>query len=376
MARPRHHVSSASKPASRPQRPTPTPPGIYVGPPDKGSATSVLFQHTNSAIGSLLIETGIDTAKWGYNLNTQTYATYGGEVVQILSVYIDDLTIGGTISTYSQMEAIYSYFAAYMQIATQGKTPVPAPGDSAYNLDPIKFTYPHRGWEFDLYPKSAPGFHYGNDVVAPVWQMTAHIIDDSVDLNPIKDQIKNTVIQGAMGDFTRLNNAISPDAVNPEANPFQAADPNAQKVAKTLSNLGDYYNSLIAAYNSGDFTAIGGGVGSQPASSTPSTPTSPGGSPGSPGGTVQPPSTLKNPKPGGINYISGPPAPNPLTGSGEPADHHSQAWHDWFNTNFDQEWSLLLLNPNYQQPPASNKGAAAAYQAFFTQGGPGYQAPH
>src|SRR5579884_427636 len=99
---------------------------------------SVFFAHPQ--LGTLSIDDGVDEIQWAYNLNTATFPTYGGEVIQILSVFIDDVTIGGTVATYHQMEAIYRFFAAYMQIATQGRNPVPNIKDSvtgtAYNLQP------------------------------------------------------------------------------------------------------------------------------------------------------------------------------------------------------------------------------------------------
>src|ERR1019366_7215700 len=137
------------------------------------------------SIGDLEIDTGIDDADWAYGLNTVTFPTYGGEVVQILSVYIDDLTLHGTLSTYRQMEAIYKYFARYIQIASQGTKSVPGIGDSisgsAYNLWPITFSYPERNWFFKIIPLAVPGFRYGRDVVTPTWQIKAHVVDDSPD---------------------------------------------------------------------------------------------------------------------------------------------------------------------------------------------------
>jgi hypothetical protein len=221
-----------------------------------------------SQIGSLTIENGIELAQWGYNLNTQTFPTYGGEVIQILSVYIDDLTLGGTVATYSQCEAIYSYFGKYFQIATQGRNTSGVPGQSSYNLDPIIFTYPERGWSFQLTPKSTPGFAYDWDAVGRVWQLQAHIIDESANssIQSIKDAITTQVIQQGISDFAKLNGEISPDSGNPETNPFQTYDQTAQATTAAVKKYADYYNSLIPAYLQGDFTSLTGGLGSTPSS--------------------------------------------------------------------------------------------------------------
>lgn len=231
---------------------------------------SVVFTHPNPQVGRLVIDTGLDGAEWGYGLNTATFPTYGGEVVQILSVYIDDLTLMGTVSTYRQLEAIYSYFAAYLQVATQGKNPTPSTdvssSSSSYNLFPVYFSYPERNWNFRVIPKALPGFRKGRDVVAPTWQLSAHVIDDSPDLDLIKDGIKALETQKLIdGSTLTLNGEISPRSGNPDTDPFQTFDQGQSQQAQAIQKYSDYYNSLIPSYSSGDFSALVGGVGSQPA---------------------------------------------------------------------------------------------------------------
>jgi hypothetical protein len=223
------------------------------------------FSHPTSTIGTLTIDDGIDQCAWAYNLNTAVFPTYGGEVVQILSVYIDDVTIGGTVSTYSQSEAIYSYFARYMQLATQGFNQVPnPPAGSAYNTIPITFTYPARNWSFQIFPKTAPGFEYSFDMVSPTWQITAHVYDNSVNLKPIKNAITSS-LASQLSEFEGLNDEISPDSGDPDTDPFQTFSGN---VATGLQSSANYYNSLISAYSSGNFDSLTGGVASSPSKTT------------------------------------------------------------------------------------------------------------
>lgn len=225
-------------------------------------SASPVFSHPNPKIGSLEIGTGLDECSWAYNLNTAVYPTYGGEVVQILSVFIDDVTISGTVSTYSQAEAIYSYFANYMQLATQGFG-----GGPAFIATPVTFVYPARNWSFQLFPKTAPGFAYTFDTVAPTWQITAHVEDDSVDLKPIKNAI-SAALASQLTVFEGLNDEIGPDSGNPDTDPFQTFNGN---VATGVQNASTYYNSLIKAYASGNFLSLTGGIASGPTPSTPKT---------------------------------------------------------------------------------------------------------
>ena len=213
-----------------------------------------VFHHDYSDIGTLTIENGIDQCAWGYNLNTAVIPTYGGEVIQILSVYIDDVTIGGTVSTYSQAEAIYSYFATYMQYATQGPSQTPQAG-SSYIAEHMTFTYPARGWTFQIFPKTAPGFAYSFDTVAPTWQITAHVEDDNPNLRPIKNAIASSVASTAsITSFKRLNGEISPQQGDPESDPFQTYS--SGNVTTGLQSAANFYNSLVNAYATGNFNAL------------------------------------------------------------------------------------------------------------------------
>lgn len=230
----------------------------------------VTFSH--SYCGHLTIETGIDYSAWSYGLNTQTYPTFGGEVVQILSVFIDDLTLKGTVSSYAQLETIYRYFAKYLIAATQGHTRSPVPNES-YNLDPMTFIYPARGWTFYIYPLAVPGFAYATGTVGPQWQLQAHVIDDSPDIGVIKDGIEALSIKSinsvagtpvkTQGTF-KLSGNISPKYGNPNADPFQTDDPFNRQEATQAGQWADYYSSLIPAYMKGDFSSLTGVVGSQP----------------------------------------------------------------------------------------------------------------
>lgn len=133
----------------------------------------VLFTYPrHSESPTLAIDTGANRIAWSYNLNTQAFPTYGGEVVQVLSTNIDVLTIQGDVRSYAEMERIYKWFLFYVQDATQGYA-----GNPTYSETPVMMQYPERGWTLAIQPISLPGLKYGRDVVVPQWQMQAHVID-------------------------------------------------------------------------------------------------------------------------------------------------------------------------------------------------------
>ena len=127
---------------------------------------------------------------WAYGLNTVNYPTFGGEVVQILSIYVDDLSISGEVTSYREMEMIYKWFIDYMQKATQGNL-----NDQGFDSRPIKMTYHHRNWHFSILPKNLPALRYGTDVVAPTWALSAAVSE-------FDDRFQDSVLSNK--DFTSL----------------------------------------------------------------------------------------------------------------------------------------------------------------------------
>jgi hypothetical protein len=134
----------------------------------------LVFSHPSPLIKTnLVLYVKPDQMVWSYGLNTANFPTYGGEVVQILSMFVEDMSISGTVVSYSELENIYSWFVNYMHIASQGDQQEGK--SSSYDSRPVHLWYPHRNWHFDIYPKSLPNFKYGRDVVAPTWQLQAAV---------------------------------------------------------------------------------------------------------------------------------------------------------------------------------------------------------
>src|SRR4051812_22773780 len=103
----------------------------------------VIFSHpvVSSRLGDLVLRVNPYEVIWSYGLNTANFPTYGGEVVQILSIFFDDMEVSGEVRAYTDVERIYRWFLTYMTVATQGYG-----GDGSYNAQPVIFKYPHRGW--------------------------------------------------------------------------------------------------------------------------------------------------------------------------------------------------------------------------------------
>lgn len=228
----------------------------------------IIFNHPYVNGGTpLVVHTGADHIKWSYSLNTANFPTYGGEVVQILSVAIEDVTIHGVAGSYAQIEEIYGYFVEFIQIASAGRGKDPVAGQTAYNQQPMLMQYPHRGWAMKIVPRSLPRFRKGRDVIAPEWEIGAYVVDDSDDVQELKD----LVLQGTsvQGDSFELTGAVGFQAANPWSDPFPEnggkVDFDPQKTAAAWKGYGDYYSNIIPSWTSGDFSAITSSFASSPA---------------------------------------------------------------------------------------------------------------
>ena len=218
----------------------------------------------------LQISAGIEEASWSYNLNTVAFPTYGGEVVQILSCNIGELTIAGTLPSYRAMERVYSYFAYYLQIATQGRSKDAQSGTTAYNQTPMTFTYPERGWTFHIMPRALRRFRYGQDVVAPSWGITAHIVDHSGDLDDIKEFTKHQVLDDFLktdGEKFNVEGKIGFLAENPFSAPgtIFGDDFDPTSTREEWKKQSDRFNEVIEAYMNSDVESIYETLASQPA---------------------------------------------------------------------------------------------------------------
>lgn len=217
----------------------------------------------NSKQPDLYIETGANQISWQYNLNTQTYPTYGGEVVQILSVSMGNMTIVGDVPSYRKMEEIYKWFVYYLQDATQGNA-----SSSGYSEARVTMRYPERGWSFQIQPMSLPGMRYGREVVVPSWQMKAHVIDSDKALEELAisdnlaelDFFKTSVTAGIQ--FRQANPFSDPIGILAKDDPSYplwqdyAKIQGAVDTQAELDDLASRLNNVINSYLDGSYTDI------------------------------------------------------------------------------------------------------------------------
>lgn len=248
---------------------------------------TVMFQHEHIDGGKpLVVRTGADEISWAYQLNIAKFPTYGGEVVQLLSVFVDDLKIAGTVRSYKEAEAIYGFFMQYFVTATQGPV-ANADVNEHFSQQPMIMTYEERQWQIEIQPLHAPGFIYSRETVAPKWQVQSHIVDTGLDVESLRELALGhaRLEEEVRGNF-KLTGIISPASADPATNPFIAPVTPSTKLSKTgkvefnpldakevtagLSKIADYYSNLLPTYMKGDFSALVNTIGSKPVYGRPS----------------------------------------------------------------------------------------------------------
>lgn len=215
---------------------------------------NLVFKHPRMKT-PLSVHVNPNQIEWNYGLNVANLPTYGGEVIQILSAYIDDMAIQGNVSTYAQMERIYKWFAEYIETAT---------AEGEYDVTPVGMFYKARGWHFKIYPKTLPGLRYGTEVVTPEWTMNAAVVDPDQS-HPLKQEIMTKAKIETLNQehgfslFGKATGNIGFELEDPFSDPLGQTKANEKRLLNgtgikgSFHALADRYNKLLPAYLEGNF---------------------------------------------------------------------------------------------------------------------------
>jgi len=209
-------------------------------------------------VGSIAIPTGADSITWGYGLNTKRTSTYGGEVVQILSMYADKMMIKGTCRNLREQRFIYEYFKKYMTYITGS-------GNDGSGLDRrqnfLQLRYPARNWSFIIMVVQAPNMVMATKQAAPEWSIVAEIVseNDRMALGQNKIDQWADVLTTIIPRTSRRGAGAS---ISGAARTF-----NIKKDSDPFGNLMDYmdggrgavaenFEAMIASYATGSITSL------------------------------------------------------------------------------------------------------------------------
>jgi hypothetical protein len=199
---------------------------------------------------------------WSYNLNTNIIDTYAGQVVQVLSVKIDRLTIEGQLAdgprgrnrdgdrlvqrdldaqfsysgTYVGLHGMTEFFREYFALVSQGQDKEVV---GQFRQVPMSVNYDveakpdSRHWP-GIIPVSFPSFRRANDNFAPMWKIEAYVweADRTVHQALHKQALK------------RLKQGVGYKA----ANEFSDPKLNFQEIRDINTNLIEGFKALLPSY--------------------------------------------------------------------------------------------------------------------------------
>lgn len=227
-----------------------------------------IFSHP--IVGTLNIRFAPTSVEWTFDLVTNTVQTYAGEVVQLLAIKFDTLTIEGTFgkegpfgsvvtngklvkraqSEYNDfsdnrpyaigLTQMTEYFRQYFAVASQGHD---AQVEGHFNQSPVVITYDGasdigvelaRGETWQVYPTSFPSYSRSVEEFAPQWRVECQIHESPESIAAVTQKDVITQLSETNADAFRPGVGYRP--FNPFSDPFQGAAGNGLN-ARDFGNL-------------------------------------------------------------------------------------------------------------------------------------------
>lgn len=220
---------------------------------------------------------------WTYNMNTNIVDTVGGQVIQILSVNIDSLTIAGQFGregafglksgrqgsrdrygdampfdglmakdkdeqwddrsgTYGVgLTQMTEFFRNYFARSTQGGD-AQAPGRFQYM--PMRVSYLNRVWE-EVIPTNFPSYRRSNEDFAPEWRVEFEVLRSDA-------EIQRVAYKMAMD---RLMDGIGYQVRNPFSDPL-ADDIDETEAGTILNQIASNFREMIPGFTRGEIESM------------------------------------------------------------------------------------------------------------------------
>lgn len=233
---------------------------------------------------------------WNYNVITQPFDTYGGQVIQVLAVNIDNLVFqgqlgregafgfkragaggaddprwhgrvpaGGNVTrshseqfeyngiAYPGLHAMVEFFREYFALVSQGgdpqnpgrflQIPMTVSYDNTYTdmVDGKEVTgrSDHEGKNWTVVPRNFPSFRRSNENFAPEWRVECEVIEAD----------KKVLYREKQAAIARLQAAIGYKARNPFSDPL--ADP-AYNLDDITKKIASQFKGILPKITQGD----------------------------------------------------------------------------------------------------------------------------
>jgi hypothetical protein len=216
-----------------------------IGEGGHDSRTFCTFNSVVCRPQEIKLPLGIGGISWSYKLNYNAVDTYGGQVVQILGISIENLSIRGNfggenpqwgevirnvkgkevlLDRFGDTRWIQQYdhpwangirqmgdwFRQYFQATTQGELGALSRPGQRFSQKAMVFTFPARGWKFTIRPTDFPQIQIDNQTLNPEWVVQADFVEnlesDRSFLDDVTDFAYNQLSEMKVGvGFKRQN---------------------------------------------------------------------------------------------------------------------------------------------------------------------------
>ena len=136
----------------------------------------------NASIDGRLFDIDPSSASWTYTLNTKSFDTYGGRVVQILSRSVDSMSVSGYISSKGlTSETRWSRMEKFEHDVRQLM-------DKCCESGPVMFRYPPLGWEGLVYVTGYSNVRYDVETSAVSYRLDMAVDDGFQEIRPMQSE--------------------------------------------------------------------------------------------------------------------------------------------------------------------------------------------
>lgn len=138
-----------------------------------------------------------DSISWSYSLRTVVEDTYGGQVIQILGVQIDNFKLSGYIpkgfwglqNNYFNEATDQEYYIGeenafkngIVHLANFFRDFFASKTQNSFSTENMKFEYPHYGWTGNkaiaIIPFEFPKIRLANDEILPEWELECSVVE-------------------------------------------------------------------------------------------------------------------------------------------------------------------------------------------------------
>jgi hypothetical protein len=142
-----------------------------------------------------------ESVSWDFKIHAVDLPAVGGKVVQVLGTELGDMTVTGSFGVGGWREQ--AEFLKTMK--TIGDDQVNAQRASNSTVQPFRFKYPPKGWDFAVYltgftaPGSSRSIQLSETIANPKWTLTLFIVEGAGTLKKVAQDVYISRLSQGMG---------------------------------------------------------------------------------------------------------------------------------------------------------------------------------